>query len=1028
MFLLIIAGISLGATAVQWWNEDRTEKVNEQICILREEYQKICAANNKVRKKMLMSYVLQLESFVRDELIFRDQVFIELKEALDNGRKCLTDGRGKKNPFGSVDETTFYQLLVELEQAVYKIEAEKAFYSDALTEISLIKDGRKELNSFSGLILPVNFPVEGGLVQLELGTKLLHGYRLDGTDEGLTSNSLVALYNVDHETKRAKTCPAKAKLLTALLRESQQGVEAIFKEWTESFVMVEIDSLILRLPSDRADNIKRMLPGDTIKIYPNLWTIEKVLSADRKKYENSLIASSIPRLFSKSNYWSPIPVKIFEWQLNILQKGFAELENNKLTNKPWKISLGPSGENLFFSLGKLNLELSIDSVMDCFVLKSIKLERLAKAEVSVSLHAELSCFLSGSGDEKNDWEKGKFIDFLKIINSELSTQKYNIIQRRTALQLRKLSTIYQDQINAEEQYGSCPIFTVSYEVVSGQHCISFLILGQKVPEWFYASIDCNRPKLKAVSQLDEYNIIKLSAVDQKTKYYKIFLSVDGRGIEEKLRKISRIVHVTGMQQRTLIRALEDTIYGSFVSPTVRSNLLNIQGESSPNTIEGPDASMANAMLTSDVFAVWGPPGTGKTTFVVSFILNFINSFENKKPQILITAPTHVAVNEILARLIEKKGELVNFSIRYATEEKLSNTSFGNISRDKVISEMIQNIVDFDGPCEQKIRTKWLNILENGQNDQEVTRWLLTGRHIHAATSVGMAKRSFALMDQNFDLVIFDEAGKAFSAEILIPSIRAKKLIIVGDHKQLPPTITEDVLNSDNNYRLDIDEVEQLLRQNMFSQLFDKFPSEKKGLLNTQYRMHKDLGKMVSHLFYDGKLKNGPQKTCPFFVKYWPLKKRIIIADYSKKNYRSERKNTSQINHSESDSVLRFLTLLSKHFSGNLPQILIVCPYGEQRKLVAKKIEKILPNNSIKTTTVDAVQGGESTIVLLLMTRTFGGTQFLLDENRFNVAISRAKEAVVIFGDSVFLSKGENSPFKRLLTYGKSENLLQRMVV
>jgi hypothetical protein len=926
LFLLIIAGISLGAAAVQWWNEDRTEKISEQISILREEYQSICAADNKVREKMLTSYVLQLESFVRDELIFRDQVCIELKDALDNGRKCLTDKRGRKNPFGSVDEKTFYQLLVELEQAVYKIKAEKAFYSDALTEISLIQDGRKDLDSFSGLIYPANFPIEGGLVQLELGTKSLHGYRLDVTEGGLISDSLVALYNVDHENKRAKTCPAKAKLLTALLRESQQGVEAIVKGWTEFFVMVEIDSLILRLRSNRADNIKRKLPGDTIKIYPGLWTIEDVLSADKKKHENSLIASSVPRLFSKSDYWSPIPLKIFEGQLDFLQKGFAELENT--IKRPWKISLGPSGENLFFSLEKLNLELSIDSAMGCFVLENIELGRLAKPEVAVSLHAELYCFLTGSGDEENGWERKKFFDFLKIINSELSTQKYNLIQRRTALQLRKLSTIYQDQIDAEERYGSCPIFTVSSsKIVSGKYCISFLLLGQKLPEWFSTSFDYDRPRLKAVSQFDEYNILKLSVVDEKTKLYQIVLSVNGKGIEEKLRKICRIVHVTGMQQRTLIRALEDTIYGSFFSANIRTNLLNIQGESSPVTIEGPDESMANA-LKSDVFTLWGPPGTGKTTFVVSFILNFIDSFEDKKPQILITAPTHVAVNEILARLIEKKVELVDFSIRYAAEEKLSNTSFGNISRDKVISEMIQEIVDFDGPCLQTIRTKWLNILESGQNDQEITRWLLKGRHIHAATSVGMAKRSFALMDQNFDLVIFDEAGKAFGAEILIPAIRAKKFIIVGDHKQLPPTITEEVLNSNNDYRLDIDEVEQLLRQNMFNQLFNKFPSDKKGLLNIQYRMHEDLGKMVSYLFYGGKLKNGPQKSCPFFVKYWPLKKRIIIADYSrKKNYHSKRKNTSQINNSESDSVIRFLTLLREHFNGNLPQILIVCPYS-----------------------------------------------------------------------------------------------------
>lgn len=98
--------------------------------------------------------------------------------------------------------------------------------------------------------------------------------------------------------------------------------------------------------------------------------------------------------------------------------------------------------------------------------------------------------------------------------------------------------------------------------------------------------------------------------------------------------------------------------------------------------------------------------------------------------------------------------------------------------------------------------------------------------------------------------------------------------------------------------------------------------------------------------------------------------------------------------------------------------LVICPYKAQRERVDKEVQNRFPDSSINVTTVDAVQGGEAELVMLLMTRNRGSSRFLLDEHRFNVALSRSKEACIIFGDGRFLTRSEQGPMHRLLERGR----------
>ena len=94
--------------------------------------------------------------------------------------------------------------------------------------------------------------------------------------------------------------------------------------------------------------------------------------------------------------------------------------------------------------------------------------------------------------------------------------------------------------------------------------------------------------------------------------------------------------------------------------------------------------------------------------------------------------------------------------------------------------------------------------------QAAHRWQMSNFVVFGATCMACGSYSYGLNKQEFDLVLIDEAGKALGAELLIPSSLGHQVILVGDHKQLPPTITGEELNDDIEYHLSLEQVDELL--------------------------------------------------------------------------------------------------------------------------------------------------------------------------------------------------------------------------
>ncbi|MCQ2643603.1 hypothetical protein JT099_04535, partial [Helicobacter pylori] len=143
---------------------------------------------------------------------------------------------------------------------------------------------------------------------------------------------------------------------------------------------------------------------------------------------------------------------------------------------------------------------------------------------------------------------------------------------------------------------------------------------------------------------------------------------------------------------------------------------------------------------------------------------------------------------------------------------------------------------------------------------------LSQHQVLGATCVGLAVKHLGIELMEFDVTIIDETGRATAPEILIPALRTKKLILIGDHNQLPPSIDRHLLEqleSDDLQNLDaIDR--QLLEESFFENLYKHIPESNKAMLNEQFRMPAPIGSLVSQLFYKEKLKNGAIKNTSQF--------------------------------------------------------------------------------------------------------------------------------------------------------------------
>lgn len=330
-------------------------------------------------------------------------------------------------------------------------------------------------------------------------------------------------------------------------------------------------------------------------------------------------------------------------------------------------------------------------------------------------------------------------------------------------------------------------------------------------------------------------------------------------------------------------------------------------------------------------------------------------------------------------------------------------------------------------------------------------FLARSRQLIVGTCVGIGQKHIGIADNVYDWVIVDEAARSISSELAIAMQSGKRILLVGDHKQLPPLYSNEHKNALAR-RLGIskrgEELDQILGSD-FERVFESaYGKQTCATLKTQYRMAPAIGSLVSACFYDGILENGKKETdIPNIYYSLPQNFQCSVTwlDTTRLPYsyhENPNNGSSSINRAEADVVIKLLQdlandetfmdseIIQKCLDTNTKAIGVICMYGEQKKLIGQKFNEKTWTDTfrrlVKIDSVDGYQGKENRIIILSLSRhdkQYKEVGFLYLPNRINVALSRAMDKLIIVGAAAMWE----SPRNNKLPLGKVLNFIKQHV-
>lgn len=528
--------------------------------------------------------------------------------------------------------------------------------------------------------------------------------------------------------------------------------------------------------------------------------------------------------------------------------------------------------------------------------------------------------------------------------------------------------------------------------------------------------------------------IKLDSRNKLSKI-KLFLDEKKEILEDYNFKIMsyrrQIAAITALQNdECMSRNLKDIIL-ELEEPTYTPNIKTLEYYSEVLN-DSQKHAVDKSIFSDSISLIQGPPGTGKTT-VINEILNQIVLKPDKfseSSRILVVSQSHAAVDNILeglnlegknnlrvVRIGDKKNVTAEIADKYMIEairenlfSSVKENSMRYLSHKLKMHGIEQEVINSDN---YEIN-KWLKIKEIQEEwikrcgDYETLDYqLINSASIIAGTCVGFLSNEF-VRDMYFDYVIVDEAAKATTPELLVSIIKAKKIILVGDQKQLPPF-------ADNNLSKLLMELTKNPEYRLFDILFDILPDTHKQILTTQYRMIKNIGDLISLTFYDGIINTGiddekRRHNIPYYGN-----NSIVWFNTSKLNERFQRKikkGGSYINVTENKIIKFILSKMNELDNAKDLDVGIITGYRAQKDLIKKSVNNSNFSNigKIIINTLDAFQGRENDIIIYSTVRTSKSIGFQKEKERINVAFSRAKKLLIVCGDLDFFyawDDGEN---------------------
>ena len=451
---------------------------------------------------------------------------------------------------------------------------------------------------------------------------------------------------------------------------------------------------------------------------------------------------------------------------------------------------------------------------------------------------------------------------------------------------------------------------------------------------------------------------------------------------------------------------------TFVFPPMHFPYLNQTQEDAVNMV----------LRAKDVAIVHGPPGTGKTTTLVEAIRETLM----RESQVLVCAQSNMAVDWISEKLVDRGINVLRIGNPTRVNDKMLSFTYERRFEAHpdyphlwAIRKAIRELRAHRKRGDEKFHQK-LESLKGRATELEIriNNELFGEARVIACTLVGAANR---LLDgQKFGTLFIDEAAQALEAACWIPIRRVSRVILAGDHCQLPPTVKS------------IAALKAGLGKTLMERIVEMKP-EVVTLLKMQYRMNDDIMRFSSDYFYDGQVESAPNVKYRGILDLDVAMEWVCPSEYSENSEYSEYSDKSfketfigesfgRINKDEAELTLNtlqqyFERIGKQRLLDERIDVGIISPYRAQvqylRRLLMKR-EFFKPfRRQISINTVDGFQGQERDIIVLSMVRSNDDGQigFLRDLRRMNVAITRARMKVIILGDVATLTR---HPFYRQL--------------
>ena len=684
-------------------------------------------------------------------------------------------------------------------------------------------------------------------------------------------------------------------------------------------------------------------------------------------------------------------------------------------------------------------------------------------EALESIHCVKIIYLDGNNKGVTQWRLTEDPSLLQELNNKLRLDfKNESINYINGKEYDMLSEVDEEELNSSRDTKNTIVKRKRQQYLNRHNNLGTCISRGRD----YAVIRVNREKMEAMRS----NEFRISHGD-----YIQFPAV-GEAIELMRQRVAmnRILKPANKYNQSPINPnlptfIFDPQYASETIVNIEKVKEDIREHNIGNLNEKQLEAVAKSVLAKDLALVQGPPGTGKTTVIAEIIWQEIR--RNPGCRILLTSQTNLAVDNALERLqgqsgirpvrIGKPGKLEpegrRFSLpiidawtegreKYYDSEDMAFDTEDNAS--KMWIDRIVNKVSRDYKYAEAIGAWKKELIEKNKHSRtEFGELYKRNINLVAATCSICGSRDFYLSyadifgecnhpnEMFFDVVIMDEASKATPLEMAVPLVLGKKIIIIGDHKQLPPMMDENTIDSALEKIGKKDLSERL--QNAGSQfkiLFETAAEVRKTIvstLDTQYRMHEQIMNTIKQ-FYQKELAATGGLKCGIIES-------MDIPDLKNKSSRwhgitinpiinpethavwidvktpEKAMNPGFMNEGELESidlVLKALDqadgykeFLNAQVKPEDREIGIITFYSAQ----CREIKKRYKDKTFRVDVVDRFQGMERNIIIVSTVRSNANNNigFAKEIERINVAFSRAKRLLIVVGNKGQFERNNN---------------------